>query len=83
MEALYRISVVLLLAALIGSVFVEGERIQKAIPAGYDVQDVRIINAKNDAVPVSVDGTVAVNGGVITGVGRLNGELPVRVRVEP
>ncbi|EIM04112.1 hypothetical protein LRK24_10200 [Rhodanobacter denitrificans] len=83
MHALYRITVVLLLAALIGSVLVEGERIRKAIPAGYDVQDVRIINDKNDAVPVSVGGAVEVNGGTITGMGRLNGELPVRVRVEP
>ena len=82
MEIAYKTLVLLLLATVAGMVYLEGERIQRAMPAGYsnlEVQDVRVLNRDDDPIPVAVKGAVRVNGGEITNAGRLNQELPVKV----
>ncbi|MGN6479496.1 hypothetical protein [Luteibacter sp.] len=54
MEAAYRIAVLALLAALVGAVVYEGEKINRNQYqfSSYDVQRVEVVNGKNDAIPV-------------------------------
>jgi len=86
MESAYRIAVLMLLAAIVGAVVYEGEKItaNQYHFSGMDIQQVQIVNARRDPIPieavapVTVAGEVAVNGGTIQG--QLLPE-PVAVRV--
>jgi hypothetical protein len=87
MEAAFRITVVMLLAGLVGAVIYEGEKISanQYHFSGMDIQQVQIVNARRDPIPieavtpVTVEGEVAVNGGKIPG--HLT-SFPVRVSVD-
>lgn len=83
MDKLYKVAVLILLSGLICAVVIEGEAIRKAVSMRYDIQDVRVVNSRGDAIPiegtVSVQGAVEVNGGEVRGI---RGPLPVAVRVE-
>jgi hypothetical protein len=75
METAYRIAVLILLATLVGAVIYEGEKIAASQYhfSGMDVQQVQVVNAKRDpipvetVVPVTVEGEVTVNGGKVPG----------------
>lgn len=57
MEAAFRIAVLVLLAALVGAVIYEGEKINRNQYqfSSYDVQRVEVVNGRRDAVPVQAE----------------------------